>query len=181
MAAMFGSSWLLRPNERIQMIRDASEHARQVIVHPEPGMMSPFILAMVGQVPLRRLIELIRESRAAWNRDLPEILQLPGAADFCRDIDHILNGHQDQVSWAGVARSVKSGLIQGVTERSIRALRPGDALLLEPASRDQSVSVLLKNARSVCLSSSDDRRLYTAETVEYPETGNFCVAIRRRG
>jgi len=180
MAAIFGSNWLRRPDERISMIRDASEHARQAIVQREPEMMSPFILAMVGQVPLRRLIELIRENPAQWNRDRPEISALPGAPEFLQDIDRILEGRADEVSWAVPASTAQSSHVQGVTDRNVRSLRPGDAIILDPMPRMMSLSELLRRARAIALRCSDDRRLFTVETVEFPEPERFCVAIHRR-
>lgn len=180
MAAIFGVTWLRRPNERIQMVRDASERPRQAIVQRGPEMTSPFILAMIGQVPLRRLIELIRENPDQWNRDRPEILELPGAPEFIQDIDHILEGRADQVSWAMAAPTHQSSHIQGVTDRNVRSLRPGDAIVLDPAPRMMSLSELLRRARAVALRCSDDRRLFTVETVEFPESDQFCVAIHRR-
>lgn len=180
MAAMFGSNWLRRQDERIQMIRDASEHARPAIVQREPEMVTPFILAMIGQVPLRHLIELIRENPDQWNRDRPEISALPGAPDFLRDIDHILEGRADQVSWMMAPTTRQSSHIQGVTDRNIRSLRPGDAIILDPAPRMMSLSELLRRARAVALRCSDNRRLITVETVEFPESDHFCVAIHRR-
>lgn len=180
MAAMFGSSWLRRPDERVSMIRDASEHARQAIVQREPEMMSPFILAMIGQVPLRHLIELIRENPIQWNRDRPEISALPGAPEFLQNIDHILEGRADQVSWAVPAPTGQSSHIKGLSDRAIRSLRPGDAIVLNPAPRMMSLSELLRRARVIALRCSDDRRLFTVETVEFPESDQFCVAIHRR-
>ena len=180
MAAMFGSNWLRRQDERIQMIRDASEHARQATVQREQEMMSSFILAMIGQVPLRRLIELIRENPSQWNRDRPEISALPGAPEFLQDIDHILEGRTDQVSWAVSASTCQSSHVQGVTDRNVRSLRPGDAIILDPTPRMMSLSELLRRVRAIALRCSDDRRLFTVETIEFPESDQFCVAIHRR-
>jgi len=180
MAAIFGVTWLRRPDERIRMIRDASEHARQVTVQREQEMMSPFILTMIGQVPLRRLIELIRENPIQWNRDRPEISALPGAPEFLQDIDHILEGRADQVSWAMTPTTRQSSVIRGVTDRNVRSLRPGDAIILDPMPRMMSLPELVRRARAIALRCSDDRRLFTVETVEFPEPERFCVAIHRR-
>jgi hypothetical protein len=59
-------------------------------------------------------------------------------------------------------------------------MRPGDAFILDPASRGMSLALLLKKASAIALRCSDDRRLFTVEAVEFPEPDHFCVAIHRR-
>jgi hypothetical protein len=180
MAAMFGVTWIRRPDERISMIRDASERPHQVIVQREPEMMSPFILAMIGQVPLRRLIELIRENRSQWNQDQTEILRLPGALEFIQDINHILEGHADRVSWAPRPSSHDQSHVAGISHRQMRTLRPGDTVLLDPVSRGISVKELERRCRSIALRETDDRHSYSVATVELDEPQRFCVAIHRK-
>lgn len=180
MAAIFGVTWIRRPDERIQMIRDASEHAHQAIVQREPEMMSPFILAMIGQVPLRRLIELIRENPSQWNRDRPEISALPGAPEFLQDIDHILEGRADEVSWAPRPDSHDQAHVAGINHRQMRTLRPGDTVLLDPTSRGLSVKELERRCRVIALRETDDRHSYSVTTIELDEPQRFCVAIHRR-
>jgi hypothetical protein len=135
---------------------------------------------MVGQVRVEGLVDLIRDNPLHWERDLPRVRAIPGSDRLLADLDLILAGRHDEVSWAASVCKDSPEFIQGLTERSVRSMRPGDALILEPASRSISVSTLLKRARSVALSCSDDRRLYIANSVEYPEAGNFCVAICRQ-
>jgi hypothetical protein len=43
-----------------------------------------------------------------------------------------------------------------------------------------SLALLVKKVNAIALRCSDDRRLFTVETVEFPEPDKFCVAIHRR-
>jgi len=180
MAAMFGVSWVRQPDKRISAIRAVSEKDCPAIEDSHDRFVVPFILAMIGQVPLQGLVELIRENRGQWDSDRADILRLPGAIDFCRDIDCILEGRTADVSWIESRTSRNASPIRGVTDRSVRSMRPGDALVLDPASRGMSLSGLLQKARAIALRCSSDRRLFTVETVEFPESDHFCVAIHRR-
>ena len=179
MAAMFGSRWLQSSDHRVLSLRNLSASDCLDVDPEEAGLWMPFMLCMVGQVRVEGLTELIRDNPLHWERDLPRVKAIPGSDRLLADVDLILAGRHGEVSWAVPVRGESPELIQGLTERSVRSMRPGDALILEPASRSISLSGLLKKARSVALGCSDDRRLYTAGTIEYPKAGNFCVVVCR--
>jgi len=180
MAAMFGSGWLRSSDHRVLSLRNLSASDCLEVDPEEAGLWLPFMLCMVGQVRVEGLVDLIRDNPLHWERDLPRVRAIPGSDRLLADLDLILAGRHGEVSWAASVCKDSPEFIQGLTERSVRSMRPGDALILEPASRSISLSGLLKKAGSVALGCSDDRRLYTTDTIEYPEAGNFCVVIRRR-
>jgi hypothetical protein len=180
MAAMFGVSWIRQQDERVLAIRAASEQDCPAIEDSHDRFIVPFILAMIGQIPFRGFLELVRENRGQWDADRADILRLPGSDRLHADIQAILENRPDEVSWIGSLPSRHSSPIRGVTDRSVRSMRPGDAFVLDPASRGMSLSGLLQKARAIALRCSDDRRLFTVETVEFPEPDKLCVAIHRR-
>jgi hypothetical protein len=180
MASMFGSRWLQSSDHRVLSLRNLSASDCLNVDPSEAGLWTPFMLCMVGQVRVEGLVELIRDNPLHWERDLPRVRAIPGSDRLLSDIQSILEGRADEVSWAMPAATGQPSVIRGLTDRNVRSLRPGDAIILDPASRLMSLSELLKRSRAVALRCSDDRRLFTVETTEYPETGNFCVAIRRR-
>ncbi len=181
MAAMFGVSWIRQQDERVLALRAASERDCPAIEDSHDRFIVPFILAMIGQVPLRGLLELIRENRGQWDSDRSDILRLPGAVDFCRDIDCILEGRSDDVSWARSSENLHDrSHVSGINHRQMRSLRAGDSVLLDPLSRGLSLRELERRCQAIALRESDDRHLYSVSTVEMPETGKLCVAIHRR-
>ena len=180
MAAMFGSNWLQSQNHRVLAIRNLNASDCLDVDPREAGMWMPFMLCMVGQVRVEGLIDLIRDNPELWESDLPRVRAIPGSDRLLADIQAILESRHDEVSWIRSLPSRQASPVRGVTDRSVRSMRPGDAFILDPASRGMSLALLVKKVNAIALRCSDDRRLFAVETVEFPEPDKFCVAIHRR-
>ena len=180
MASMFGSRWLQSSDHRVLSIRNLDASDCLNVDPEEAGLWMPFMLCMVGQMRVEGLVDLIRDNPLHWKRDLPRVRAIPGSDRLLADIDLILAGRHDEVSWAVPASTQRSSAIRGVSDQKVRSMRPGDAIILDPMSRLMSLSELLRRSRAVALRCSDYRRLFTVETVEFPETKKLCVAIHRR-
>lgn len=180
MASMFGSRWLQSSDHRVLSLRNLDASDCHEVDPRDAGLWMPFMLCMVGQVRVEALVELIRENPELWESDLTRVRAIPGSDRLLSDVQRILESRHDEVSWAVPTSTRQSSVIRGVTDRNVRSLRPGDAIILDPMPRMMSLPELIRRARAIALRCSNDRRLFTVEAVEFPEPERFCVAIHRR-
>lgn len=178
MASMFGVRWNLKDDENIMHVRGVSEMAPVSRDESQDGLLVPFILAMIGQIPLNGFIELIRNDLVQWDRDLPRIAKLPGSEKFLRDIAYLLEGNSDRVSWAGPSCRDRSR-VPGVSGRQLQALRRGDAMLLDPVPRSMSTRELERRCQSLAIEACGYKKCFIASVVEFPSEGEHRVLIHR--
>lgn len=179
MAAMFGTRWLQSEDEKVLAMRSVSESDSVPSGENPDGLWATFLLVMIGQVPLDSLIDLVRSNLDLWDQEILRISALPGSSRLIDDIRLILSGQHDRVSWNSSPSTKMSSEVSGVNDRVLRGLRRGDAVLADPSSRHMSLSELLRRCRAIAARNTDDRRLYTVDTVEFPDPEQYCVVVRR--
>lgn len=178
MASMFGVRWNMEPDDNIMTVRGVSELAPASRDESGDGLVIPFILAMIGQIPLPAFLDLIRDDPTQWDADLPAIAKLPGAEQLLRDIAFLLEGNADRVSWAGPSSHSRSH-VPGINARQLQSLRRGDAILLDPVPRSMSTRELERRCQSIALSACGYKKHFSVALVEFPSEGERRVAIRR--
>lgn len=177
MAAMFGVQWLQSDDPRVLSIRHIDASSCLDVDPEQAGLWLPFMLVMVGEIKTRMLVSLIEANPVRWQKELPRIKKIPGSSQLLSDIEHLLAGEPDRVSWA--QPRFKKSAIPHLSERSLNMLRPGDAIVLDPASRKMSLSELLRRATAIAALLTNSRKFYQAATTEFIDKDMFCVVIRR--
>lgn len=180
MAAMFGVRYLSSQDHRATRLRQIDVETFKTPSADDAGLWLSVLMTMVGQLPVMSLKELVLANPELWAADFARVRAIPGADSLVEDLARLISGNYDALSWERSPSTREPSRIRNVNDRTIRALRPGDAMLLSPASRTVSLAELLKRGRAAALRCSDDRRLYSAEVVEFPGPENFCVVIHRK-